>query len=151
MEAPGFASRSDVDRAMINEVVPHSCDVTEVDIGALRFRSALKRSILLHNQHLATTYTNVAAQFSDAAREKVPFEVMQSTLYKIRKALPKEQHCCPICLLKMEALVSSRCGYVFCWPCVQKLEPGAHCPSFIVKSLCRYGTILDSPESSIVP
>ena len=95
-----------VDMAMINEVVLHSCDVSEVDIEALRLRSALKRSILVHNQHLATTYTNVAARFSDAAREKVPFEVMQSTLYKIRKAFPKEQHCCPICLLKMEALVS---------------------------------------------
>ena len=103
-----------VDRAMITEVVPHSCDVTDVDIEAQRFRSALKRSILLHNQHLARTYTNVAAQFSNAAQEKVPFEVMQSTLYKIRKTLPKEQHCCPICFLKMEALVSSSCGHVFC-------------------------------------
>ena len=74
-----------VDKAIITEVVPHSCDVTDVDIDVERFRSAMKRSILLHSQHLATTYTSVAAQFSDAAREKVPFEVMQSTLSKIRK------------------------------------------------------------------
>ena len=105
------------------EKSPHTCGSTASDIEVLCFSSELKRELKQSNTNLKDHYNEVAAKYSEEARNKYPFEKVQSTLTKIKKALQRPDEQCSICFENWSAPTAIiPCGQVFCSCCLLKVD-----------------------------